>query len=239
MYIAVCDDLAQARESVAVALERWSRERGVALHYHVFSSASEMLDSVGTDPFSLYLLDIMMPGVDGLTAAREIRAADETAEIVFLTTSPGFAYDSYGVRAMDYLLKPVEEERLFALLDTLWRREQRPSEGLTIKSGNTIHRVLFSQLSYVEVSGKHLYFHMADGTVQECFGTLREYETALLRREEFIHTHRSYIVNMFHIAELSPLGIITFSGESVPVSRLLYGQVQEQYMKLLFAEREE
>ena len=78
-----------------------------------------MLDAAREEPFSLYLLDILMPGVDGLAAAREIRTFDEAAQIVFLTTSPGFAYESYGVRALDYLLKPVDEELLFALLDKL------------------------------------------------------------------------------------------------------------------------
>ena len=68
---------------------------------------------------------------------------------------------------------------------------------------------------------------------------LEEYEGALLARPEFMRTHRSYIVNMLQIEELSPTGLRTFSGRELPVSRLLYPQLQKDYMKLLFAQREE
>lgn len=239
MFIAICDDLAEERERIVRLLERWQSKRSTAVHIRTFEGGAALLEAAQKDRFSLYLLDIMMPGIDGIAAAREIRTFDEAAAIVFLTTSPGFAYESYGVQAMDYLLKPVEEARLWPLLDKLWLEEQRPEEGLTVKCGTTLVRVLFSQLSYVEVIGKHLYFHMADGTVHQVFGTMREWEGALLRRREFIRTHRSYIANLLQIAELSPAGAVTFSGQSLPVSRLLYSEVQEKYMKLLFAEREE
>ena len=237
-YIAVCDDLAAERERVCAALERYRQHTGAPLRYKVFSSAATLPDEARDERFTLYLLDIMMPGVTGLDAAREIRTFDETAEIVFLTTSPAFAYESYGVHAMDYLLKPVEEERLFAILDKLLARERKPEESLTVKSGAAFFRVAFSRLSYVEVSGKHLHFHMDDGTVQQVYSTLKEYESALLQRREFARIHRSYIVNLLHTASLSSAGVRTFSGEDLPVSRLLYSAVQEQYLRLLFSERE-
>ncbi len=238
MYLAVCDDLQSEREEIVASLERWQQRRGARLRYRVFSGASDMLDAAREEPFSLYFLDILMPGINGLEAAREIRSFDESAQLVFLTTSPGFAYESYGVRALDYLLKPVDEEILFALLDKLWLAERRPAEGMTVKAGATLVRVLFSALSHVEVSGKHLFFNMTDGTVHQVPGTMREIEEALLERPEFAHIHRSYIVNLYQVAELSASGVCTFSGKTLPVSRLLYSAVQEKYMKLLFAERE-
>ena len=239
MYVAVCDDLIEELDTLMEVFDRWQSERKRVLHYKVFRSAVEMLDAAREERFTLYLLDVMMPGVDGITAAREIRAFDDAADIVFLTTSPGFAYESYGVHALDYLLKPIRAELLFPVLDRLWLREQKPKEGLTLKCGSTLIRVLFSQLAYVEVNGKHLYFNMTDGTVYQVFGTLREYEPLLLEHPEFMRIHRSYIVNMLQISELSASGVRTFSGKNLPVSRLLYPQLQKDYMKLLFAERED
>ena len=238
MYIAVCDDLLEELERVRVILERWNSEKKAALRYRLFSNAMDLLDAAREERFDLYLLDIIMPGVDGLDAAREIRQIDEAADIVFLTSSPGFAYESYSVRALDYLLKPVQKERLHHILDKLLLSEQKPVEGITIKCGTTFVRVLFSQLSFVEVSGKHIYFNLTDGTAHEVFGTLREYEPQLLNRQEFARCHRSYIVNLLQTAELSAAGIRTFSGKTLPVSRALYGAVQEQYMKVLFSEGE-
>ena len=238
MYIAVCDDHSAELERVSGILDQWQREKNAALHYRLFSNAEELLDAAQEERFNLYLLDIMMPDVDGLSAAHEIRQMDDAAEIVFLTSSPGFAYESYSVHALDYLLKPVQKERLHPVLDKLLFRERKPTEGLTIKCGTTFVRVLFSQLSYVEVNGKHIYFNMVDGTVHEMFGTLREFEPQLLQRQEFVHCHRSYIVNLLQVAELSATGIHTFSDKILPVSRSLYKEVQNKYMKVLFSARE-
>ena len=239
MYLAVCDDRTEELDGLIGLLQRWQKERQVTLRYQTFCSAAELLDAARKERFTLYLLDVMMPGTDGLAAARELRSFDEAAEIVFLTSSREFAYESYGVRAMDYLLKPVRAEILFPILDRLALREQRPQEGLTLKCGSTLIRVLFSQLTYVEVNGKHLYFNLTDGSVLEVYGTLKEYEPLLLGRPEFMQVHRSYIVNMLQAAELSPSGIRTFCGKNLPVSRLLYPQLQKDYMKLLFTRREE
>ena len=239
MYLAVCDDQDKELETLAALLDTWQRERKTPLRWRSFRSAGQLLEAARRERFTLYLLDVIMPGMDGMEAAQEIRSFDAAADIVFLTSSPGFAYESYSVRALEYLLKPITPRLLFPLLDRLALREQRPQEGLTLKTGSMLVRVPFSQLAYVEVNGKHLYFNLTDGQVREVAAPMREYEGQLLQRPEFMRIHRSYIVNMMQIEELSSTGVHTFSGKDLPVSRLLYPQLQKDYMKLLFAEREE
>ncbi len=142
--------------------------------------SGQLLDAARAERFTLYLLDVLMPGMTGMDAAREIRSFDAAADIIFLTTSPGFAYESYGVRAAEYLLKPINAKLLYPVLDKLYLRDQKPQDGLTVKSSGMLVRLPFSQLSYVEVNGKHLFFNMADGTVYEVAASMREYEGALL-----------------------------------------------------------
>lgn len=239
MYIAVCDDQAEELELLTELLCRWQEERRVALQFKAYRSAVELLTAASNEQFTLYFLDVMMPGTDGMAAAREIRSFDTVADIVFLTSSPGFAYESYGVQALDYLLKPIRADILFPLLDRICLQEQKPQEGLTLKISASLIQIPFFQLAYVEVMGKHLYFNLTDGTVREVFGALKDYEPLLLNRPEFMRTHRSYIVNMLQVSELSPAGVRTFSGKQLPVSRLLYPQLQKDYIQLLFAERGE
>ncbi len=239
MYIAVCDDQNEELNIVMSLLDSWQKEQRVTLRYKAFSNASELLRAAEKEKFTLYLLDVMMPGVDGLDAAREIRLFDDVADIVFLTTSPGFAYESYGVRALDYILKPVNRELLFPILNRVYNREQKPLEALTLKTGTTLIRIPFSQLAYVEVIGKRLYFNLTDGEVREVMGSLKTYEPLLLARPEFMRIHRSYIVNMLQTEKFSSNELCTFQGHKLPVSRLLYPQLQKDYMKLLFEERGE
>ena len=234
IYIAVCDDEPREREALASLLDCWRKSRGTALRYRTFPGAAGLLDAARRERFTLYLLDVLMPGLDGMDAARELRGLDDAAALVFLTSTPDFAYRSYGVKALDYLLKPVRAETLFPILDRLSLEERRPQEGLTVKCGPTLVRIPFSQLVYVEVNRKRLYFNLADRQVRETSGALSDYEPLLLARPEFMRVHRSYIVNMLQAEELSPAGIRTFSGQSLPVSRLLYPQVQKDYLALLF-----
>lgn len=239
MYIAVCDDKKEELDMILPLISSWQKENNVFFNCKAFHSAAELLHRAEKEKFTLYLLDVMMPGIDGLDAAREIRRFDETADIVFLTASPGFAYESYGVRALDYLLKPVSRELLFPMLDRVYQKEQKIYEALTLKTGTTIMRIPFAQLSYVEVIGKKLYFNLTDGTVREVVGSLKTYEPLLLARPEFMRIHRSYIVNMLQTEKFSSTELITFQGHNLPVSRLLYPQLQKDYMKLLFEDRSE
>ena len=235
MYIAICDDLREELTAIEGLLQRWQTERRCVLHYRTYDRAEDLLAAAAKERFDLYLLDIMMPGTTGLEAAREIRGFDTAASIVFLTQSPGFAYESYGVRAEDYLLKPISGETLFPILDRLSARERRPQDGITLKCAGAYVHILFSQLAYVEVNGKHLYFTLIDGTVREVYGTLSEYADQLLDRPEFMQTHRSYIVNMLQVAEFSASGLTTFAGKNLPVSRRLYPQLQKDYIRLMFS----
>lgn len=239
MYIAVCDDRAEDLNVIMDILAQWQQERRVTLHIETFRSTSELLRSARKEPFTLYFLDVIMPGISGMEAARQIRAFDSVADIVFLTSSPSFAYESYGVGALNYLLKPVSAEQVFPILDKIFLLEQKPEHGLTLKSNGTLVRIPFSQLAFVEVLNKHLYFNLIDGSVREVFGSLNDYELQLLSQPEFRRTHRSYIVNLLQVMELSSSSIRTFSGKNLPVSRQLYPQLQKDYLKLLFAQREE
>ena len=237
MYLAVCDDKREELDAVLSLLDAWQARHNTVLRRKMFQSAVELVETARQEKFTLYLLDVMMPGMDGLECAREIRRFDDVADIVFLSTSPGFAYESYGVRALNYLFKPVEGEKLFALLDQLSLREQKPLEALTLKTVTTIIRVPYAHISYVEVMGKHVYFHLVDGDVREVVGSLKDFEAALLPRPEFMRVHRSYIVNMLQVEELSSNQLRTLQGEILPVSRLTYPQLQKDYMALLFEQR--
>ena len=130
MYIAVCDDQTEELKDLTELLGAWETDRGTPVRVKSFRSAAELLDAARHERFTLYLLDIMMPGLNGMDAAREIRGFDKAADIIFLTSSPGFAYDSYSVQALEYLLKPIRTKTLYPILDRLELRERRPQEAL-------------------------------------------------------------------------------------------------------------
>ncbi len=237
MKIAVCDDNSQELERISSFIDTYKRESKVPLTYKTFQSATELISSISSGDYDILLLDILMPGINGMQAAHEIRAFDAGVKIVFLTSSPEFAVESYAVKAYDYILKPVSKDKLFSILDAVIAEELKPLEGLTVKTQSGITRILFSRLAFVEIMNKKLYFHLADGSVREVSASLASFEEDLLARAEFVKVHRSYIVNLWQVGELGSKELITHAGKTVPISRLLYGKVREAYMRHLFLEK--
>lgn len=234
LKIAVCDDDKTELNHMSEFLAAYRIERNVSIIYQLYSNASDLLADLGNNNFDLFLLDVVMPGLNGMDAAKEIRKFDQVTSIIFLTSSPEFAVASYTVKALDYILKPVDRDRLFSVLDSLVLNSVKLKDGLTIKTKTNLSRILFHQLSYVEVYSKRLYFHLIDGSVKEVYAPLSEFEQALIIRPEFIRVHRSYIVNLWQINELHTDELITHQRDRIPVSRSLCSKVKDAYMELLF-----
>lgn len=238
LHIAVCDDNSLALDRITRLLEEYCSSRHTPLSWRTFFSAGEMVSSMRTEDYDLLLLDILMPGVSGMDAAHAIRTFDRDVKIIFLTSSPDYAVEGFAVNATDYLLKPVNRERFYATMDRLVAESYQVSEHLHIKTASGAAKIPFPALSYVEVKDKVLYFHLQDGSVRQSRASLAEYEPRLLSQNGFVKVHRSYIVNLLHITELTADSFTTFNGHSVPISRLLYPQVRQAYMDYLFSEAE-
>ena len=138
MKIAVCDDDGRDLLQIAFLLESYRNDRKAELTYVSFQNATELLDSIDSRDYDLPLLDVLMSSVNGIQAAREIREQNRHVEIVFLTSSPEYAVESYSVRAHYYLLKPASEEKLIPILDRLLDDFKKPEDALRIKTHSSV-----------------------------------------------------------------------------------------------------
>lgn len=239
MRIAICDDDNGDLLQVASLLEAYRHARKAELTYVSFQSATELLVSMESRDYDLLLLDMLMPGVSGMQAAREIREHNSKTEIVFLTSSPEYAVESYSVRAHYYILKPATEEKLFPILDRLMEHLKKPEEALHIKTQSSVFKIPYGKIEYIEVNAKTLYFYLTDGSVREISGSMADFETALLKKPGFLKVHRSYLVNLKGVQELRQSELVTVSGRRVPVARTAYPQVRTAYTQFLFSEAED
>ena len=117
MRIAICDDNKDELALISSIIDAYIQERNAPVFYRAYYSATELLAKAEHDSYDFYLLDMVMPTVNGMAAAREIRMFAKVAKIAFLTSSPEFAIESYSVKACNYILKPVAKEKLFFALD--------------------------------------------------------------------------------------------------------------------------
>lgn len=237
MRIAVCDDDIEELDKLSKLLSGYREKTKAGFSFKTYSDGVALLEDVRKGSFDFLILDVLMPLVNGVQAAHEIRAFDEQIKIAFLTSSREFAVESYSVEAIAYLLKPATAENLYPILDKLFRAAQKPEEGLSIRFQNGVANIPFSRIAYVEVMNRTLNFHLTDGGVKKLIAPLSDYEGALLSKPAFIRVHRAFIVNLWQIGELRPSNILTYAGSVVPVSRRLYAQVRKAYMDQLFLEK--
>lgn len=234
MRIAVCDDDKREISRIRKLIAEYETRCEKSIDCQYFMNSTEFLCDLRGGEYDLVLMDVLMPGVSGLQAAQELRERDKNVRLIFVSASPEFAVESYRVGAYYYLLKPIDAKTFFSLLDKIGRElSAQLEQGFVLKSREGVVQIAFAKLVYVEVMNKTVFFHLADDSVRETTATLADVEGKLLRRPEFLKTHRSYFVNLNYIQVIDINCVIMKSGDSVPVSRQRRSQVQDAYMNFL------
>lgn len=233
MRIAVCDDDREFLRHTQAVLKRWEG-RPDALTVELYEDGDALLKAHGTVPFDVVLLDVVMPLLSGIETARELRQQDKTVKLVFLTASPEFAVESYTVKASNYLLKPLDPEKLYACLEELAEELRAQERSITVKSANALHRVQIGSIEYIEAQNKHVLFTLADGHTLEAIEPLYTFEGKLLLSDGFFKCSRSYIVNIHRIVTFTQREVTMASGCRIPISRSCHKQFEEAYFSILF-----
>lgn len=232
MRIAICDDDERELSRLSELIAEYQLSRRKRVDCHEYCSGTDFLCEMRGGEYDLVLMDVLMPGIDGLQAARELRKRDENIRIILLSAAPEFAVDSYSVGAYHYLLKPADAGLLFTLLDRIEDElATQDEQGFLLKNRESVVRIAYTKLEYVEVINKTIFCHLTDGVVHELSGALTEFEAHFSDREDFIKTHRSYLVNLNRIQEMNANDVVTKRGNRIPVSRLRHRQVQDAYIR--------
>lgn len=121
LQIAVCDDNIDELSNMVQLINQYRLSKNINLDYAAFSNGFELVSALEKGKrFDIYCLDIIMPGYTGIDVANEIRSFDKNAPILFFTSSSEFALESYSVKAINYVLKPISKEKLSSLLMKCW-----------------------------------------------------------------------------------------------------------------------
>ena len=234
--IAFCDDDMEVLHQMNDLLDRYRVERNEDITYAAFQSPFELLTEIekGIRPDILFL-DVVMPGQNGMDVAKEIRQYDTNMKIIFLTSSPEFAVESYSVGAYFYQLKPIWEESFFRLMDAVLAEcEKKKKNSLILRSKDGITRIDLQQLEYCEVLGRKLLFHLEDGAVLESAGSLDDLAGQLMQYSNFFRPHRSFLVNMEYIQNISSRSIKMVNDAEIPIPHGKCSEIKNTYMEYAF-----
>lgn len=237
IHIAICDDSKQERQILAALFKRYQELHATPLQIHIFQNGFSLLDAIDQGKrFDITILDILMPEENGIEIARNIRASGTDTEIIFLTSSPEYAVESYEVKAQNYLLKPVTEEKFFASIDSILAEldEKDTASFIIYTTEKQYSRIRVSSLVYGEVTHRTITLHLADQTMISAVMTFTEFQDILKAYPDFIYPHRSYAVNMNYIQYVTKSDIILTDGQKIPLSRNNYTKISEQFLNFAY-----
>ncbi|MDD3261272.1 MAG: LytTR family DNA-binding domain-containing protein [Oscillospiraceae bacterium] len=233
LQIAVCDDNIDELSNMVQLIDLYRTSRHLNCEHAVFPNGFELVSALEKGKrFDIYCLDIMMPGFTGIDAAKEIRTFDKTAPILFFTSSPEFALESYSVKAINYVLKPISKEKLFFTFDELLEqiKAKEEEDAVIVKSNEGIQKILISNLAFAEVIGRNVLYHLCSGKVVECTEPFSSVCDSLLKYGCFIKPHRSFLVNMQYVDTIENHQITLQTLSAAPVAQGKAKEIKQQYL---------
>ena len=216
MRIAVCDDNPKELERIKGC---FCRIQGYDLVCSYFDSTSTVMEILKTEnsPYDLYILDIEMPGMNGLKLAKSIREKDSRALFVFLTSYTRYMKDVFDVVTFDFIEKPISDEKLLQILERAATYLNITSQHFSFGYRASRYSLKYDRILYIEKKGRQALIH----TFEDVYKTNRTLEEIWkqLNPKSFVHIHSSYIINLYNLDRKDNEIAIMRNGEKLHITK--------------------
>ena len=228
MKIAICDDNLADIESVRNCLLEHpaTKEYEICLYQNSLQMASDIKKGI---QFDIAFLDIDMPSITGLELSKIIKKKFKNVFVVFITSYPQYAIDAFDCEAFNYLLKPLDKEKLFVVIDKITKIFNDVHAYRIIKKRNETIRLSIKDISFVESCNKHIIYHIGNKTYETTEILSDVYKD--LEPRGFYQIHQGYIVNMAHIDHFESYNVVLKDNKKVAISVRKKAEVLLAYRK--------
>ena len=234
LKIAICDDVPM----VTSTLENYLRDYpNCSFECDSFNKSNKLIDAVKTTKYDIYLLDIEMPGNNGLEVAHEIRKRDFDAYIIFITSHVNYMKEVFQVHTFDYLLKPINRENLYQVMDRILNFiENRIDKFCYVKRDSKII-VSLKNIIYFEKQGRYVMIRTKENTDKFIMSANELLEKL---NKNFIQIHTSFVINLNYLKRIaSDKAVLSISHKdkdetvTLQISRKFRTQVREEIVHFM------
>lgn len=236
MRIAMVDDQDDDLKDLEFDVTRWAQENNLPLIPPpvLFNSGESFLETFQKGLYDIIFLDIYMDGMTGMDTARRIRTLDQECRLIFITNTIEFAVDSYEVDSSYYLVKPYTYEKLSHALMRCSASMLENSQCISVPTRNGSEPLLLHSIAYTECVNRKVLIHKKDGTELAVTMSQKELSEVLLAYPYFCDCIRGILVNLESVSRLLNDGFLMESGQKIPISRLKYRDVREQFLQFSY-----
>ncbi len=230
MNIALVEDDGCAAGTIIEYSKKYGTQYGAELNVTRFADAESFLENYRHSTYSIVLMDIDLPKINGLEAARQLRYIDKSVVLIFVTKMAQYAQKGYEVNAQDFIVKPVNyADFCLKIKKAINVARSRENNLVLIPSGSGFFRLSTDKIIYVEVMGHQLKYQLVDGTL-EVRGTLASVEKNLAGKG-FLRCSNCYLVNSRFINSVSGYDL-DVGGYILKISHPRHRRFVEELMKL-------
>ncbi len=218
LKIKILEDQPEQMNRLTEMLRRYAEAHAdFAYELQTYTEGIALLTDYRCDT-DLLFMDIQLPDILGIEAAKKIRQMDERVMIIFITMLTQYAIEGYTVGAFDYVLKPVRYDEFTAKMDRARRMlaHQRSSLSLELRTKEDIRRISANDITYIEVANHDILVH-TDREVIRQWGSLKSYEDQLAQAH-FVRCNACYLVNLRYVQGVSG-DTVRVGGEELAISR--------------------
>ena len=230
MRVAVCEDSIGDMRNIKNHLNEYLEQRGNVFTYDTFYDVFQVMDK--TDEYDIFILDYMMPGMNGLAFAKKLAEEYKTSKtVIFCTSYAEIVFDAFEVNTFRFLVKPVEQDKLFKALDDFIENNNK-EEKLIVKSAGENVVIDLQRVLYFESQGRIVYAHFAEGVPVNFYFKFSDLEKEL-DSSSFFRVHRSFAVRLDKVKTFNSDDVTMENLERIPMSKKKYNEFREAYLKNL------
>jgi len=229
--IAICDDECKFLDSAEEMLKQYLSDNGISAQADLFRIPMELIDAIEKGiRYDIYLLDIYMPGISGMSIATELRSRDIKSPIIFLTSSTDHALEAFGVNATHYLLKPYTKTNFYVGMDKAMQSiTSHRDDSIVLKVDNEYRSISVSNILYCEAEDKYQRLYLKNGERLLVRITGTELYKQLSAFDCFYRCGRAHIVNLNHIRKVGQDGAAFKDGVQLLLPRSVLAGLRKAF----------
>ena len=233
MNIAIIEDSGQELSLLERCLQSYLSSRQVYRVIDTYTSGEAFLENWPSKSYDLIFLDILMEGISGIEVARKIRETDSECLLIFISSSKEYALQGFGVRAFDYLLKPLSEERFQKTMDLCQNELAKHIRYIEVKESRTLVKIPLNEIIYTDYYNHYIQIHTCARLIRS-YQQFDVFSPLLLCYPQFLCCYRNCIVNMDHVDSVDKHDFVMENGERVPITRGNRNSIYQQYADYQF-----
>lgn len=220
--IAIVDDDEIFRQKIETTIRENMQGK---LFLKAYSRPDNLLEDEVTK-FDIYILDIEMPGMNGVELSHRIRQRDKRGEIIFLTSFQKYAIQGYTARAYAYLMKEKMEEELMPVIKKLESSvRERNQKNYVIETNSSLEKIVFDEIIYIYKDTKNCVFVTENGEKIQRVSLENVYQT--MNSDEFVYVDKGKIANIHHVKKVIKDTLHMSNGNEIVISRSNIKKVKE------------